>query len=296
LVLAPEFSGVQRNHPDLSTIAGADFTDDPTAQGDGRPKYSCEIHGTPVAGVVAGKVNNGLGSTGTAPSSVVVPARAMKQWTPNDCDDWIADAAWTVEALDWAQQQGIRITVNSNGYELSNAIIQKYEDTFVAGMVHFASAGNNGADALWFPALLSWAGTVVSVGAVDRFGNRASFSNYSAGLSLTAPGLDIWTTDMTGNAGWIPGDYMLGWGTSFSAPLAAGVAALVLGVNPHFDAAQVQAILIESALDLGAPGHDAQFGHGMVYAAAAVALAANLTVFYDGFESGGWGAWSDVWP
>ena len=67
--------------------------------------------------------------------------------------------------------------------------------------------------------------------------------------------------------------YSTASGTSISAPIAAGVAALVLSVNPTLTATQVQNILKQSADDLGSAGWDSSYGAGRVNAARAVSLA-----------------------
>jgi hypothetical protein len=169
-----------------------------------------------------------------------------------------------VDALTWAESVGARVTNNSNVYGIqSSAIASKYAATRDAGMVHFASAGNNGLPQLSYPASLS---SVMAVAAIDRFGNRAPFSNYGSGIDYTAPGDDIIAADRTGADGYAAGDYAVVEGTSFSSPYAAGVAALLLSIYPGLDAADVETILILTSTDLGSPGKDAQFGWGLVNA------------------------------
>jgi subtilisin family serine protease len=100
---------------------------------------------------------------------------------------------------------------------------------------------------------------------------------------LCAPALDFpvwhWVEGRRGNARalWQGEDgfgLVLGpRGNSFAGPHAAGVAALVLGVNPELTPWRVQAILAATAKDLGAPGHDLAHGAGLLRAAAAVAAA-----------------------
>ena len=55
-------------------------------------------------------------------------------------------------------------------------------------------------------------------------------------MAFSAPGVAVYTTDRTGTAGWISGDYVYAGGTSFASPYTAGVAALVLSMNPALDA------------------------------------------------------------
>ena len=71
---------------------------------------------------------------------------------------------------------------------------------------------------------------------------------------------------------------MTAGGTSLSAPIVAGVAALVISVNPRLTGAQVQDILKTSADDLGAPGWDPSYGWGRVNAYKAVLAATGGTL------------------
>jgi hypothetical protein len=107
---------------------------------------------------------------------------------------------------------------------------------------------------------------VLTVSATDANDALASFSNTGNNVDLAAPGVDIITTASGG-------DYGSGTGTSFSAPVVAGVAALVISANPALSGSQVQQILKDSADDLGTPGWDTTFGAGRVNAHRAVAAA-----------------------
>jgi subtilisin family serine protease len=94
--------------------------------------------------------------------------------------------------------------------------------------------------------------------------------------------LDLWTTDVVdvngyslhNTHGYIDLDYtdQMG-GTSGACPVAAGVAALILSVNPMLTGRQAKQVLERSSLDLGVPGRDDEYGHGRVDARAAVELA-----------------------
>ena len=109
---------------------------------------------------------------------------------------------------------------------------------------------------------------VVTVGALDNSGEKASFSNY-AGLdgevTLSAPGVDV---PVGMGAG---GKAVTASGTSFSAPMVAAAAALVRAVNPALTAAQIKQILAETAeAEMRVPGEDdpafipADMGHGVL--------------------------------
>ncbi len=256
-------TGVQLNHPDLNVAGGRDFT---TEAGNGGPVNACDNHGTAVAGCIAAVINNALGVVGISPACPVLSARIGIATVP--CNGtWSGQYSWTAAAIDWGQQQGCRVTNNSNSYgQPSNVIADAYERTRDAGVVHFASAGNDGQPTIGYPSSLP---TVNAVAALAPGGFRAGFSNYGVGLDLSAPGQTIWTTDRTGGAGYGGGDYLAVDGTSFSSPYAAGVAALMLSVNPNYTAAQAEARLYATCRDLGATGYDTSYGWGFVNARAA---------------------------
>jgi subtilisin family serine protease len=106
---------------------------------------------------------------------------------------------------------------------------------------------------------------ILTVSATDRYDVLTDYSNTGNNIDLAAPG-DTTTTKMGGG-------YISTAGTSFSAPIVAGVVALVLSANPSLTPAQVQDVLEQSADDLGAAGWDSNYGWGRVNAARAVAMA-----------------------
>ncbi|MCG3129040.1 MAG: hypothetical protein CHACPFDD_03949 [Phycisphaerae bacterium] len=249
--------GVQQDHPDINQMGGTDTTSE---GGNGGPHSACDNHGTVVAGCVSAKINNGLGTVGVAPGCKTASARTMIATAACDLT-WTTSSSWTVNSLAWAQSIGARVTNNSNDYGFtSSAITQKYTETRAAGMVHFASSGNSGLSSLAFPASSA---SVNSVGAINRSGNRPSFSNYGTGLDFTAPGVAIYTTDRTGPDGFGPQDYISLDGTSLASPYAAGVAALLISHLPCLDAAAVEEVMQLTCTDRGAAGYDTFYGYGV---------------------------------
>jgi subtilisin family serine protease len=251
-------TGVQQDHPDINQETGRDFTGDIY---DGGPGNACDNHGTTVAGCVTAKINNALGTVGIAPDCRVLSARIGVATVP--CNGtWSGSYSWTVDALAWAETQGVRVSNNSNSYGgTSSAITAKYNSTYANGMVHFASAGNDGVDQSGYPASLA---TVNSVSAINYFGDLASFSNYGPDISVSAPGTAVYTTDRTGTDGYYSGDYGYVQGTSYSAPYAAGAAALIIAVEPTLTAAEVEDKLRCTSRDMGDPGRDEIYGYGLV--------------------------------
>jgi len=257
-------TGVEQTHPDIEQIPGADLTGE---GGGGGPVNACDNHGTPVAGCVSGTIDNTLGTVGVAPGVLCASARTFIS-TAACNGNWTSTASWTVDAITYAENLGARVTNNSNLYGFtSSAIASKYATSRLGGMVHFAAAGNNGTNVIGYPANLP---DVNAVAALNRFGQRAGFSQFGVGLAFSAPGAAIYTTDRSGTDGYAPGEFVVVNGTSFASPYTAGVAALVLSVAPGFDAFQVENALQQTCVDLGAPGYETNFGWGFVNAYQAV--------------------------
>ncbi|MBX3380022.1 MAG: S8 family serine peptidase [Phycisphaeraceae bacterium] len=253
--------GVDLTHPDLNQrFPGIDTTG--TAGGTGGPMNSCDKHGTSVAGCISEKMNNALGGSGLAPETRTASARAFIANTA--CDgSWSSTASYTVTALQFASDIGARVTNNSNYYGFSSSTISnKYNATKAAGIVHFASAGNNATSSLAYPASIP---SVNAIAALGVNGLRASFSQYGTGLAYSAPGSNIYSTDIQGSGGYDPGsDYVSVSGTSFASPLSAAAAALVLSYKPALTSEQVELALAQGARDVGAPGYDTGYGYGFV--------------------------------
>lgn len=277
--------GVQQDHPDINQLPGSDHTGiHSTPAGDGGPS-ECDHHGTPVAGVISGIANNSIGTSGVAPNVRVMSARAGV--TGLKCVNVvILECTWLVDALTWAESVGARITNNSYYLDDScSCLSDKFQETYNKGIVHFAGAGNDPQEPVAYPANLP---LVNAVSSIDWNGQLSSFSSFGPELSFSAPGSQIQTTDRTGLPGWDPGNYVILDGTSFASPMAAGVAALILSVNPTMTAPEVEGLMQSTVVDLGAPGPDNLYGWGLVNAGNAI----SPLIFGDGFETGTTVRWS----
>jgi subtilisin family serine protease len=262
--------GVDRQHPDFTFVTGRDFTEDAVSQPDGSVKLSCDRHGIKVAGCIAALINNGRSAVGIAPDCIVLSARVYKSDPPTsgECpdEDWTAVADSIANAITWGKDQGVLVSNNSNGHRSSfepQVVEDAYDDTRAHGVVHFAAAGNKNLQQIDFPAKLS---SVNAVGAIDSTGAKASFSNRGNGMAFAAPGVGIWTHDFHGFGGDADGDSIRVDGTSFASPYAAGVAALLRTHKPTLNVGQVERRMECTCWDLGAEGHDENFGHGLVNA------------------------------
>ncbi len=221
-------------------------------------------HGTNVASLIAAEANNGFGISGVCWGCRLVAVKVLSNTGAGVTSD-------LAEALRWAAANNIQIinmslgngTGGDPGSVLSDAIKAAYDQ----GILLIAAAGNEGANSVSYPARYD---QVISVGAIDpTTGERAAFSNYKDGSELMAPGVDIFG-DTFPNIGNVP----ITSGTSFAAPLAAGVAGLLWSEQPSLTRDEVRSRLSSSTKDLNTPGWDEQTAFGSVDAAAALRVAA----------------------
>ena len=262
--------GTQLDHPDLNVLPGADFTDDPGGN-QGAPVNPCDNHGTKVAGNAVAIINNIIGCVGVAPDCKVLPARVIIRNIQDPCTMYgTYNTSWIINALAWGLTQGARISNHSygstSGFFNSQALEDQFIYTYNNGMVHFAATGNH-------PPPINYPARFESVNAVSSLapnGEIASSSTYGPEVSVCAPGSYIITTDRTGSDGSLDGDYIQTGGTSYATPYAAGVAALILSVEPWLSPTQVEEKLHCSARDIGDPGFDTLYGYGLVNAYRAV--------------------------
>jgi len=250
VVVAVLDTGVDENHPDLfgQTVPGWNTYDD---NDDTSDVYG---HGTKVAGVVAAASDNGIGVTSIAWDALIMPVRISRP----DGYAYISDIA---EGIAWAADNGAQVANIS--YDVSGSLTVQSAAAYMqeCGGVVVVASGNRGGDRGFVPST-----AIISVGATDSNDVRALFSSYGEYLDLVAPGLGIYTTRLGGG-------YATPAGTSFSSPVVAAVAALMISVNPALDPVRIDAILKETADDLGEEGDDIYYGAGRVNAAEAVLAA-----------------------
>ena len=254
--------GVDLSHPDLvgNLISGFDATGN---NSNGAPnENNNDAHGTSCAGIVAGAANNGVGIAGIAYNSKIIPIRiAYSNGYPlgSPYRAWITNDNWIASGINWAVQNGADILSNSwGGGSPSSTITNAINNAVNNGrggkgcVVLFASGNNN--SSVSFPATLD---NVIAVGAGSMCDERKSpsscdgenwwGSNYGNEIDVIAPGVKIYTTDISGSAGYDSGDYKADFnGTSSACPNAAGVAALVLSLNPNLSQLEVREILQKS--------------------------------------------------
>ena len=251
-VIAVLDSGVDRTHPDLVTrlLPG----DDDVAG-----------HGTQVAGVAAAATNNGIGIAGAAHTASILPIRVLDE----DGKATDADVAAGIERAIDAEVDIINLSLGGGGGGAGGALATAIQRAIAADIVVVASAGNGGAPFPVFPA--AYPG-VLAVASTNHGGEVSWFSQHGPWVDIAAPGASIRTTMRLVDDNNDDARDGFGWnsGTSFSAPLVAGVAALVRSRFPAWTATQVVDHLKATARDVGLPGDDDAYGSGIVDAYAAL--------------------------
>jgi hypothetical protein len=207
-------------------------------------------HGTGIATLLVGQRGFGL-----MPSAALYSASIFGL----DADQHpVASATSFVAALNWLAANNVEtINVSLSGppdrlMELAVARAQQL------GLRLVAAVGNDGTNGVpRYPA--AYPG-VVGVTAVDQDGRALAAGNRGSFVALAAPGVDIWIPGQPGS-GAAPMD-RLETGTSFAAPY---VTATLAAFGNNVDG------MLAAALDLGAPGVDPVYGHGLVQAPTACA-------------------------
>lgn len=213
-------------------------------------------HGTRVASVIAATSSNGIGMAGVSQNARILPVRVV-----GPCG---ADLSDILDGMAWAAGFSMNndTPVNPNPAKILNLSFNASETTcptslqnmvnrlIAANIAVVASAGNNNG-VLTAPASCKG---VVSVGASTNEGLKSGFSNYGEGTTIFAPGGNQAssqgiTTAYDASVDKPSGNYIYGpkTGTSFSAPIVAGVLANMFAVNPNLTVANAVSILKSTA-------------------------------------------------
>lgn len=247
IIVAVLDSGVDSLHPDLANklVQGYNFYDNNYDTSD---VYG---HGTKVAGVVAAATNNGIGVASVGWGVSIMPIRVTDS-------SGYALLSLLTKGLIYAADRGAKVAVISFQVYGGSSLTSAAKYFFEKGGLVFAAGGNSG----------SYVGDadnpyIVSVSATTNTDTIAPFSTYGPFIDISAPGVNIYTTVRGGGYGVVSG-------TSFAAPIAAGVAALMFSVNPSISPGDVETILKSTAVDLGNAGYDMYYGWGRISASAAL--------------------------
>ena len=257
--------------------------------------FGCQVgdsswHGTHVSGTIGASTNNSVGVAGINWTSKILPVRVLGKCGGFDSD--------VIDGMRWAAGLSVSgVPNNANPAKVLNLSLGAEDSCsttmqtavnsiIAAGATIVVAAGNSNADVTNFsPANCNG---VISVAATDRTGGRAFYSNHGTIIKIAAPGGEAHTGDPNGvlstlNSGTTtpaasPGGdiYQYYQGTSMATPHVAGIASLLLSVNPALPSAQVLALIQQTArtfpMGTGLDCTTSTCGPGIINAAAAIAL------------------------
>lgn len=269
MVIGVTDTGIDTEHPDLvdaikynedDPIDGIDndmngYVDDYMGwnfyENNNDPDEKSWSHGTHVCGLAAASTDNALGVVGTGFKCKVLPIK---------CGDQV-QLPFGYEGIVYGVENGASIINCSWGSTQESQFghdIVKYahqNDVVLTG-----GAGNNNNDNDFYPASYI---EVLSVAATDSLNGKAIFSSFSYNVGIAAPGQAVWSTKNVETA-----LYDYDNGTSMSAPIVAGAAALVRLRHPLLTASQVMAQLRETAYDIDTFANNEEYidrlGSGML--------------------------------
>ncbi len=174
-----------------------------------------------------------------APGARIMPLKAF-------AGDGSSDLFNIVRAIYYAADNGANII--SMSFELtqsSTSLQNAIQYAINKNVIVVAASGNDGQQMMVYPAGYN---TVIGVGSTDNQDGKSTFTNFGTnGVFIAAPGEGVITTYPGGN-------YAAAWGTSFSTPLIAGEAALILQAKPSFKSSDV-ANAISRAASVPQMGH-----------------------------------------
>lgn len=256
--------GVQLNHPDLvgNLLPGFDATNSGT---NGGHVAGEAMHGTNCAGFAAASGNNGIGVTGVAYNSKIIPIRAFSTNAGSaiTVDQFIVSAINHAVTIKGADILNLSWGLYASSFPINQAISNALSTAAAngragKGTVLIGAAGNDSAPT--FAPLPGSVPSVLMVGASLANDTRWSASNFAPKqVDVMAPGALVTTTAGSGYANQ-PSEYR----TSWSAAAVSGLAALVLSVNPNLTQTQVRRIISETADKVG--GYTYAVGNGETFA------------------------------
>jgi subtilisin family serine protease len=279
-------------------IATYDFVDHKVSVAPDNPSASFGSHGINTLSTIAGYAPGQLIGPAYGASFVLARTENDSSETPVEEDNW-------ARAIEWADSLGIDVASTSLGYLTYDApytswtwsdmdgkttVITRAADMAVAkGIIVVNSAGNDAVARAGQPNTLiapADGDSVLTAGAVNAGGIRASFSSYGPTADgrikpdVMAMGVNVYTASASSPTG-----YSVISGTSFSCPLTAGIAALVLNAFPKATPMEIVGALKATASNAGSP--DDFNGWGIVNAKAAIDyLARNADTTKEPFPHG----------
>jgi subtilisin family serine protease len=198
-------------------------------------------HGTHCAGIIGAEGDNNYGIAGINWNVEIMPLKFLNANGSGTTKDAIEAINYVIER----KRAGVNVRIISaswGSYQKSNALRDVIKRAGDEGILFVAAAGNSGDDSdqrPHFPAGYDLP-NMVSVAALNRNDELAGFSNYGAkSVHIAAPGSEILST-------WLNEEFYVASGTSMATPEVAGVAALILSVNPKMSVKNLRDKLFDS--------------------------------------------------
>lgn len=252
-------SGVANDNEDITpkVVARANFTRGET----GDDNYG---HGTHVAGIIAATADNIHGVAGTCPGCTILDGKVLN-------DSGVGSSSSLANGINWSVSNGAKVINMSLGVRSSRTLQAAVDNAWSKGVVLVAAAGNGGGQTKIYPGAYA---NVIAVAATDNNDVKATFSTYGASwVDIAAPGVNVYST-FPNHTFYLRTQYDrsfgydVGNGTSMSAPIVAGVAALAWSSHAGATASSVRAN-VESTADK-IEGTGTYWAHGRVNADRAV--------------------------
>src|SRR6267142_4209688 len=198
-------------------------------------------HGTHCAGIIGAEGGNDIGIAGVNWKIQIMPLKFMNAGGFGTTKDAIEAVNYVIDR----KKHGVNVRVISASWgstQKSLALEDVIRKAYEAGILFVAASGNASTDndrSPHYPSSYN-IGNVISVAALDRNDQLASFSNYGAkSVHVAAPGKEILST-------WLENGFKESSGTSMATPVVAGVAALVLSKNPNLSVDELRKRLLDS--------------------------------------------------
>ncbi|MDR2106828.1 MAG: S8 family serine peptidase, partial [Coriobacteriales bacterium] len=246
-------------------------------------------HGTHVAGIAAAETNNNLLGAGVSYNAKILP---INVFYTDKGGELTATTTSVRDAFDYIisrrNEANIRVVNMSFGgsakADNDSLLHAKIQTAKNLGILSVCAAGNSGGSVPNYPSDYE---EVIAVTNVQQDGSSVVINNtsdHNAYKDIAAPGTNIKSTYYSNDTSFASLS-----GTSMATPVVSGIAALLFAKNPNLTPDQVKQVLYGTATDLGNPGRDNHYGHGLVNASAALAvLDQRYTVSYDPGAHGTW--------
>jgi subtilisin family serine protease len=250
--------------------------------------YDENGHGTFVTGLIAADTNDGTGIAGLGWNTKVIDIKVLDSSGTGDFPDEVTGIHDAIETpgvrvinLSWTDFPcGPRVSPSACGPDTAEQ--DAVESAIAHGAVVVAAAGNYATDLPVYPGdypgVLSVAAST-DQGVVDpeNGGSSEDFSDAGNDANIAAPGIFVLST-------WYDGDYAVGSGTSFAAPLVSAAAALVMAADPGLAGPQVSTLLVQTASPLASGGVSINGGLLNVAAAVQAASSRQVPITLDGYQ------------